>query len=316
VTAVVTGGAGFIGSHLVDRLIEAGEAVTVIDDLSNGRRENLAGAIERGARLVESDVAELDRTAAVIAEASAATVFHLAAQASVTRSVREPAFDARTNVIGTIAVLEAARAAGSPVVNISTGGAIYGEPAERSLPFAEDAEPRVEAPYAASKLSAEHYVELYRRLHGVTAVTLRLANIYGPRQDPDGEAGVVAIFCGRLLAEEPVTIFGDGTQTRDYTYVDDVVDALLTAADRLGGKGLDGLYNIGTGVATSVLELHETLAGHAGSAAAPVHADARPGEISASVLDCADAARDLGWTAATPLAEGLRITFESFRAGR
>jgi UDP-glucose 4-epimerase len=316
VNAVVTGGGGFIGSHLVDRLLDAGATVTIIDDLSTGSRENIASAIERGAVLAEIDVADADRVAEVVAGAGAATVFHLAAQASVTRSIREPAFDARTNVVGTISVLDAACAAGAGVVNISTGGAIYGEPGERSLPFDESAEPRVEAPYAASKLSAEHYVDMYRRLHGVPAVTLRLGNIYGPRQDPNGEAGVIAIFCGKLLAGEPPTIFGDGLQTRDYTFVGDVVDAMIAAAERLGSGALAGPYNVGTGTGTRVIDLHAALAGHAGSDLPPVHADPRAGEISASVLDCAAAARDFGWTAATSLGDGLRVTFESFRGGR
>ncbi len=230
--ALVTGGAGFIGSHVVDALIERGDEVTVIDDLSTGRRENLASALSAGARLIEADVRDAQAVRDVVADADPEAIFHLAAQIDVRKSIADPAVDARINVEGTINLLDAALGAGggrARVVNTSTGGAIYGE--GRVLPAPENHPVAPESAYGQSKFAAEGYCELYRRLHGLPAVSLRYSNVYGPRQDPLGEAGVIAIFCGKLLAGEQPTIFGDGEQTRDYVYVGDVVAANLAAVE-------------------------------------------------------------------------------------
>ncbi len=242
--ALVTGGAGFIGSHLVDALVERGDRVIVIDDLSTGRRENLERALAKGARLLEAEVSD----AAAVAEAFDAhrpeVVFHLAAQIDVRRSVSDPVFDLGVNVAGTLNLLEAARQTEARrFVLASTGGAIYGEGAGRPLPLDEQAECRPDAPYGQSKFAAEGYLSLYGRLYGLSAVALRLGNVYGSRQDPLGEAGVVAIFCGALLGGGTPRVFGDGNQTRDYVYVGDVVEAFLAGAR----SEAQGTYNIGTG---------------------------------------------------------------------
>src|SRR5262245_2773841 len=230
--ALVTGGAGFIGSNLVDALLARGDEAIVVDDLSTGRRENLEGALAGGATLVEVDIREREALADVAREQRPEAVFHLAAQIDVRKSVADPAFDASINVGGTANVLEAARAAGSPrVVFSSTGGAIYGEGEGQRLPLAEGAPIAPMAPYGQSKAAGEGYLSLYRRLYGLSSVSLRLGNVYGPRQDPLGEAGVIAIFCGRLLAGQRPTVYGDGRQTRDYIHVDDVVAALLAAGE-------------------------------------------------------------------------------------
>src|SRR5215218_8420257 len=248
--AVVTGGAGFIGSHLVDALLARGDTVTVVDALSTGRRQNLDAALAAGADLVEFDI----RDAAALAELARAsepqTVFHLAAQIDVRRSVADPAFDAAINIGGTANVLEAARAASAGrVVFASTGGAVYGEGDGQRLPLGEEAPIAPMAAYGQSKFAAEGYLALYRRLYGLSSTCLRLGNVYGPRQDPLGEAGVIAIFCGLLRDGRRPTVYGDGRQTRDYIYVDDVVDALLAAA----ASESPGPLNIGTGVETDVL---------------------------------------------------------------
>src|SRR5918911_4881979 len=230
VRALVTGGAGFIGSNLVDALVARGHELTVVDDLSTGRRENLDAAREAGAELVEADVRDAAAMRDVLARVDPEAVFHLAAQIDVRKSAADPAADARINVEGTINVLEAARAAGvERFVNTSTGGAVYGE--GQILPAPEDHPVAPEAPYGQSKFAAEGYCELFRRLHGLSTVSLRYGNVYGPRQDPLGEAGVVAIFCGRLRAGERPIVFGDGLQVRDYVHVNDVVSANLAAAD-------------------------------------------------------------------------------------
>ncbi|MDX6663701.1 MAG: UDP-glucose 4-epimerase, partial [Solirubrobacterales bacterium] len=224
--SLVTGGAGFIGSNLVDALLDVGDEVLVLDDLSTGRRENLESGLARGAQLVVADVTDGEAVVELVRERRIDRVFHLAAQIDVRRAVAEPAFDARVNVEGTINVLEAARAGGvGRFVFVSTGGAIYGEGEGKALPLGEDTECLPKAPYGQSKYAAEGYVELYAREHGLSAVSLRLANVYGPRQDPLGEAGVVAIFCGRLEEGRAPVIYGDGRQTRDYVYVGDVVAA-------------------------------------------------------------------------------------------
>lgn len=308
--ALVTGGAGFIGSNLVDALLARGDAVTVVDDLSTGRRENLDAALAAGAELVELDIREGAALAELVGGARPEAVFHLAAQIDVRKSVEDPAFDAAVNVGGTANLLEAARAAGSPrLVSISTGGAIYGEGEGQPLPFAEDAPIAPLSPYGQSKFAAEGYLALYERLYGLSGVSLRLGNVYGPRQDPLGEAGVIAIFCGRLGAGERPTVYGDGKQTRDYVYVGDVVAAALAAA----GSDARGAVNVGTGVETDVLELAARLAelGGAGDRFEPELAPPRAGEVQRTVLDPGRAERELGWRATTPLDEGLRLTLDS-----
>jgi UDP-glucose 4-epimerase len=298
---VVTGGAGFIGSNLVDALIARGDRVIVIDDLSTGRRENLAAALDGGARLEVADVRDTPRVAAIFAAARPELVFHLAAQIDVRRSVADPAADATVNVLGMISVLEAARAAGvRRVVNTSTGGGLYGE--ADLLPTPEDYPIRALAPYGQSKYAAEGYCALYTRLHGLSTVSLRYGNVYGPRQDPFGEGGVVAIFCGHVVTGATPTVFGDGLQTRDWVEVSDVVAANLLAAD----SELTGPVNIGHGRETSVLELLEALQEVApGQLSDPVFAAERPGEVRRSCLDVSRARRELGWEATVELPDGL-----------
>ena len=296
--AIVTGGAGFIGSHVVEALLARGDDVTVVDDLSSGRREN----VPEGARLAVADIRE--GLEAVFGETRPEVCFHLAAQVDVRVSVERPAHDAGVNVLGTIAVLEAARRHGTQVVFSSTGGAIYGE---CDGPAAEDAQRRPLAPYGVSKLAGEEYLAAYNRLYESGHVSLRYGNVYGPRQDPHGEAGVVAIFLGRLAAGEAPRIFGDGRQTRDYIYAGDVAAATLAAAGRDGG-----VFNVGTGIETSVLELYDGCRRVAGSSLEAEQAPARLGELQRSVLDVALAERELGWRAEVPLEEGLRRTWEWF----
>ena len=308
--ALVTGGAGFIGSNLVDALLDAGHEVQVVDNLSTGRASNLADALDRGAVLHELDITDSPGLGELLGRLSPEVVFHLAAQIDVRRSVADPAFDARVNVEGTINVLQAARAAKvARVVFSSTGGAIYGE--TDLLPSPETVAPRPEAPYGQSKFCAEGYLALYGRLFGLSAIALRYGNVYGPRQDPLGEAGVVAIFTGKLLAGEQATIYGDGRQTRDYVYVADVVAANLAAAQSSAG----GELNVGTGGETSVLELLAALNAVAGEGALEArHAPARTGEVARSCLDVSRAREVLGWSARTPLDEGLRETLAFTRA--
>jgi UDP-glucose 4-epimerase len=297
VRAIVTGGAGFIGSHVVDALVARGDEVTVLDNLSKGRREN----VHERARFVHADLAE---ASAVFAQARPEVCFHLAAQADVRASVERPDFDAEVNVLGTIRVLEAARALDAQVVFASTGGAIYGE---CDAPAGEDSPRRPLAPYGASKLAAEEYLETFNRLHGSGHVALRYGNVYGPRQDPHGEAGVVAIFFGRLARDESLRIFGDGRQTRDYVYVEDVVAATLAA------QGHAGVFNVGTGTETSVLELAHACCSVAGISAPLEHDSARAGELQRSVLDPGLAERELGFRAETTLHDGLAATWKFVR---
>jgi UDP-glucose 4-epimerase len=302
--AFVTGGAGFIGSNLVDALVERGDEVEVLDDLSTGRRENLERAVSRGAVLHEGDVRDGARVADLVAAAAPDVVFHLAAQIDVRRAVADPGFDADVNVGGTINVLEAARRAGvARVVNSSTGGAIYGDAG--AIPTGEGTAPAPLAPYGQSKHAAEGYCALYGRLHGVSSVSLRYANVYGPRQDPHGEGGVVAIFCGKLVDGGRAIAFGDGRQTRDYVYVGDVVAANLAAA----ASAWEGACNVGTGTETTVLALAAALSGLAGSGRLELeHAPERPGEVRRSAVDPALARAVLGWEPRVELAEGLRLT--------
>jgi UDP-glucose 4-epimerase len=291
VRAIVTGGAGFIGSHLVDALVARGDEVSVLDNFASGRHEN----VNESARLRERDIREPFQVDADV-------VFHFAAQADVRVSVERPAYDAAVNVLGTVNVLEAARAAGAKVVFASTGGAIYGE---RDAPATEDDPAQPLAPYGTSKLCGEEYLATWNRLYGSRHVVLRLGNVYGPRQDPHGEAGVVAIFLSRLREGQRPRIFGDGEQVRDYVYVGDVVRAALAAADHAGG-----VYNVGTGIATSVLDLAAACRSVSGSDVAHEHAPARPGELQRSVLDASAAAGDLGWRPEVGLEQGLRETWD------
>jgi UDP-glucose 4-epimerase len=307
--ALVTGGAGFIGSNLVDALLARGDEVTVVDDLSTGRRENLEPGLAAGATLVEADIRDREALEGIAGERRPEVVFHLAAQIDVRRSIADPAFDASINVGGTANVLEAARAAGARrLVFSSTGGAIYGEGEGQQLPLAEDAPLAPEAPYGQSKYAGEGYLSLYERLYGLSGVPLRLGNVYGPRQDPLGEAGVVAIFCGRLREGKRPTVFGDGRQTRDYIYVGDVVAAMLAAAE----SEATGPFNVGTGIETDVLELVRAL-GELGGAEGfePEFAPPRTGEVQRISIDPGRAERELNWRAEMGLDEGLRVTLDS-----
>jgi len=307
---LVTGGAGFIGSTLVDRLLAEGHRVDVVDDLSTGSLANLAEA--RATPGHDMSFHRLDVRDEAIVELMAHrrpdVVFHLAAQADVRVSVSRPAFDAAVNIIGTLNVLEGARRAGSAkVVFAASGGTLYGEPDD--LPVRESTPHRPLSPYGVSKKAACDYLAAYRELHGLEFTALALANVYGPRQDPHGEAGVVAIFAGRLLAGEACSIFGDGRQTRDFVYVDDVVDAFARAATR--GSGL--LMNVGTGRETSVSGLYDAMAAAADVALPPVHAPARPGELARSALHPGRAEIHLGWKAWTSLEEGTGAVLDWFR---
>ncbi len=305
---LVTGGAGFIGSNLVDALLARGDTVTVVDDLSTGRRGNLDGALAGGARLAEIDIRERAAVAELTAEVAPEAIFHLAAQIDVRKSTADPAFDASINVGGTANVLDAARAAGTRrFVFISTGGAIYGEGDGQDLPLPESAPIAPMAPYGQSKHAGEGYLALYERLYGLSGVALRLGNVYGPRQDPLGEAGVIAIFCGKLQEGGRPTVFGDGKQTRDYIYVGDVVAAALAAAE----SSATGAINIGTGIETDVLELAARLGELAGKEFEPEFAPPRDGEVQRIAIDPGRARSELGWKAETGLAEGLRVTLDS-----
>lgn len=299
---LVTGGAGFIGSNLVDALLLRGDQVTIVDTLRTGKRESLDSALAAGARLEVVDVRDAGALAEVFRQSRPEVVFHLAAQIDVRHSVMSPADDADINVLGTIAVLENAHASGvRRVVNTSTGGGLYGD--ATVLPTPEDHQIRSLAPYGQSKHAAEGYCELYARLHGLSTVSLRYGNVYGPRQDVHGEAGVVAIFCGRVAEGAPLTVYGDGTQTRDWVEVGDVVRANLLAAD----AALTGPVNIGHGQETSVLELLDALREVAGRPVPEPHfLAARPGEVNRSCLDVTRAGAELGWRAETGLKAGLR----------
>lgn len=302
--AVVTGGAGFIGSHVADALLERGGRVAVIDNLVGGRRDR----VPAGAEFHELDIRDHDAMQAVFDDVQPAAVFHLAAQADVRASVEDPGLDADVNVRGTIAVLECARSTGARVVFSSTGGALYGE--AETIPSSEAIEPAPMSPYGTSKHGAELYLGLFNRLYGTRHVVLRYSNVYGPRQDPHGEAGVVAIFFGKLAAGETPLVFGDGFQTRDYVYVGDVVRANLAAFDY---AGTEHVFNIGTERETNVLELLEACQHAAGTAATPEHRPARLGELSRSALDCSRAERELGWRAEVGFAEGLQLTLAGLR---
>jgi UDP-glucose 4-epimerase len=292
VRAVVTGGAGFIGSNLVDALVGRGDEVVVVDDLSSGRRDHVSPA----ASFVEADIRD------GIDAGGADVVFHLAAQADVQTSMRRPDQDAAINVVGTVRVLEAARASGAQVLFSSTGGAIYGE---CDAPAPESAPRRPVSPYGIAKLCAEEYLAGWNRIHGTDHVALRFGNVFGPRQDSSLEGGVVSIFLERLARGEETLIFGDGLQSRDFVFVGDVVDALLAAVGHAGD-----VFNVGTGEETSVLELHRLCAKVAGVDAEQRLEGARLGDARRSVLDVSHAAEELGWRPRVPLEDGLRQTWE------
>ena len=305
----VTGGAGFVGSHLVDRLVAEGHAVLVVDSLVTGRLDNLAEVRRRYPRRMtfhQIDIRD-HNLAGVFRDFRPDAIAHLAAQASVVVSVRDPMLDAGVNVVGTLNVLEAAVAGGAGrVVLTASGGAMYGE--RKTLPIPETVPRNPESPYGISKAIGEMYARFYERHHSLTVPSLALANVYGPRQDPFGEGGVVAIFAGRMLAGEAPTIFGDGTDTRDYVFVEDVVDAFCRALER--GKGV---VNVGTGVETSTNEVHRAIAAACGYRAAPVHGPSRPGDLHRSAVDIRRAAKEIGWEPFTDFPEGARITVDWFR---
>jgi len=300
----VTGGAGFIGSHLTDAFLARGDEVTVVDDLSAGS----AARLDDRAVLHKQSIIHGEQLAALVEEARPELICHLAAQIDVRASVACPADDAEVNVVGTVNVLEAARRVGARLLFCSTGGAIYG--IQAPIPCPESVVPLPESPYGIAKFCAEQYVGLYNRLHGATHAVLRFANVYGPRQDPTGEAGVIAIFCSRVLAGKPPTIYGDGTQTRDYVYVGDVVAAALAAAD----SGRPGIWNIGTGTETSVLDLVALIEQAAGHAVEPEFAAQRAGELQRNALAAELVMRDLGWRPATSLADGVRAVYRWIEA--
>ena len=311
---LVTGGAGFIGSNLVDRLLAEGHEVDVVDDFSTGSLSNLAEA--RGSAGRALTIHHLDISAPAIVELMGRRrpelVFHLAAQADVRVSVARPAFDATVNIVGSLNVLEGARQAEAErVIFAASGGTLYGEPSPEDLPVRESHPQQPLSPYGVAKKSVIDYLTAYRELHALEFSALALGNVYGPRQDPLGEAGVVAIFAQRILQGEPVTVFGDGEQTRDYVFVDDVVDAFVRAATRGGGL----VCNIGTGIETSVNLLLSTMTVQSGLEVTRVEAPLRPGELLRSSLDIERAGIQLGWRPWTDLADGTRAVLESVGEG-
>jgi UDP-glucose 4-epimerase len=302
---LVTGGAGFIGSHLIDGFLARGDEVTVADDLSAGRAGRLDGQVP----LHKVSIADSAAFTALVRQVQPELICHLAAQIDVRSSVNAPAEDAGVNVVGTVNVLEAARATGARVLFASSGGAVYGRDAP--IPSREDVLALPESPGGIAKLCAEQYVGLYNRLHGTRHSILRLANVYGPRQDPGGQAGVIPIFCGCVLAGQDVPIYGDGTQTRDYVYVGDTVSAFLAAAD----AGRPGTWNIGTGVEISVLDIVAIIGQVAGRPVAPRFGQPRPGELLRSALAVGRVGRDLGWRAQTQLAAGIGAVYHWIESG-
>ncbi|HEX3693034.1 MAG TPA: NAD-dependent epimerase/dehydratase family protein [Solirubrobacteraceae bacterium] len=307
-STIVTGGAGFIGSHVVDALLARGEDVTVLDDLSSGRTAN----VPKDARLVEVDIVDRAALERVFEQAKPSAVYHLAAQASVTASVADPLRDCAVNVQGTLNVVDLASNAGAPLSFTSTGGALYGD--DVAMPTGEETLPAPLSPYGASKLAGEAYVKTWSLSSEVPHAVCRLGNVYGPRQSPHGEAGVVAIFSEHLHSGRAPKMFGHGSPTRDYVYVGDVVAALLAA------NGSRGTFNVATGVETDVRTLWETLREAAGSDLEPELHELRPGELKRSCLDCSRAQRELGWHAQVPVGEGLRRTYaalvEEFTAAK
>jgi len=311
---LVTGGAGFIGSHVVEAYLRAGHEVWALDDLSRGKRERVPPA----ARFVEMDI-RAPGLRALLAQARVDCVNHHAAQIDVRRSVADPAADAEINVVGSLNLLEAARSAGvRTCIFASTGGAIYGEP--RRLPVDEAHPARPLSPYGVAKLAVEHYLAYYAAVHGLQAAVLRYANVYGPRQDPEGEAGVVAIFVGRLLRDEPLLIYGDGAQTRDYVFVEDVARASVLTLDWLTRHPKEAarelpVFNIGTGLETSVNALASQLVQAADRDVSILHRPPRLGEQVRSVIDPGRAGRLLGWQPTVSLPAGLRACLDWFQTG-
>jgi UDP-glucose 4-epimerase len=303
---LVTGGAGFIGSHVVDAYVAAGHEVVVVDNLSTGKRENL----NRRARFVEADILD-PATTDLIREQRPDVVNHHAAQIDVRRSVADPLFDARVNVLGTVTLLDAARQAGvKRFVSVSSGGAVYGE--QETFPAPETHPTWPVSPYGVSKRSGELYAHFFQAQYGMPFVALRYANVYGPRQDPHGEAGVVAIFSLKMLRDESLTVNGDGTQTRDYVYVGDVARMSVLAI----GADATGPVNVGTGIETDVNRLAALLLEASGSRSVVRHGPAQPGEQRRSVVDARRAAEVYGWRPEVTLADGLRRTVEFFRGPR
>ena len=301
---VVTGGAGFIGSHLVDALLDRGAEVVVADHLHRSPRPWVAAALQRGMRLHAADVRDLAVLRRAFEAAQPDVVMHLAAQVDVRQSIADPALDAQINVAGTVSVLEAARETGARRVLMASTAAVYGDPQTIPTPEASSIAPL--SPYGTSKAAAEWYLGQYQRLHGISTLALRMANVYGPRQDPHGEAGVVSIFCGLSTDSGRATVYGSGRQTRDYLFIDDAVAAWLAAAE----ADVTGALNVSTGVETSVLDVLEALD-------LPYDpAPGRAGEIERSCLDPSAAAERLGWSARVPLAEGLRRTLNAVPAPR
>jgi UDP-glucose 4-epimerase len=314
VKSLVTGGAGFIGSNLVDALVDRGDDVVVVDNLSTGRQGNVEPAIGRGAKLIVQDIRDADLVSSLVSHEQPDAIYHLAAQIDVRVSASKPVFDAEINVLGTINMLEAARSVGArKFVFASTGGAIYGD--TEVLPTPESTSINSEAPYGQAKYAAEGYCDLWHRLHGLSTICMRFGNVYGPRQDPLGEAGVVAIFCGKLYEHGTPTVFGDGEQTRDYVSVADVVRAMMMAGD----SDLNGPFNVGRGEETSVLQLVDQLdalgreqgilngSGNFQAEMAPP----RPGEVRRSCLDPSKTREVLGFQAEVDLEDGLRRTLEA-----
>jgi UDP-glucose 4-epimerase len=298
--ALITGGAGFIGSHLLDRLLVDGHTVTVVDNLSSGHRDRIPDAVP----LHVVDITDTTAVTDIITTSQPEVIYHLAAQISVRHSVTDPQHDTTANVLGTLNIVTAATSVEARVIMASTGGAMYGDGVP--MPTPETVLPQTQAPYGISKYCAEQYLALYNRLHGGRHIALRLGNVYGPRQDPHGEAGVVAIFCGLIAQDKTPTIFDDGKQTRDYLYVADIVDAFLASTHYTGNESV---FNIGTGSGTSVLELLDAVNAAAGTSVTPVFAPARDGEWRHGALDSSRAATELGWQAAIQLSDGIRRTY-------
>ena len=306
---LVTGAAGFIGSTLVDRLLADGHSVVGVDDLSSGNSVNIVGAERHDTyEFAKADIVDADLVG-LVADTRPAVIFHLAAQISVKRSVDDAQFDSSVNVVGTVRLAEAARKAGvRKIVHTSSGGSVYGAPPV--YPTSEDVPINPLSPYAASKVCGEVYLNMFRNLYELDCSHIAPANVYGPRQDPHGEAGVVAIFAKALLAGKPTKIFGDGTDTRDYVFVDDVVEAFVRAAGETGGGQR---FNVGTGVETSTRQLHSAIAAAAGAPDQPEMHPPRLGDLRRSCLDFSRAAEVLGWAPKVPLAEGIPRTVEFFR---
>jgi len=311
VRTLVTGAAGFIGSTLVDRLLADGHSVVGVDDLSSGNSTNLGQAERHDVfEFVKADIVDADLTG-LLRDTKPEVICHLAAQISVSRSVDEPQFDASVNVVGTVRLAEAARQAGvRKIIHTSSGGSVYGVPPE--YPTNEETPVNPSSPYAASKVCGEVYLKMYRNLHGLDSSYIAPANVYGPRQDPHGEAGVVAIFARALLAGKPTKIFGDGSDTRDYVFVDDVVDGFVRVAGEAGGGER---FNVGTGVETSTRQLHSAIALAAGKPDEPEFHPPRLGDIRRSCLDVTRAKNVLGWVPRVQLVDGVSRTVDYFRQG-